>query len=76
MKIIPYVDKNKKVSQKIVVGDQKGTLQCFGIKKNEVNVSTKFIFLNIHLHSKNFILNRFILIRFICLCKVCINYKR
>jgi len=41
MKIIPYVDKNKKVSQKIVVGDQKGTLQCFGIKKNEVNTIFK-----------------------------------
>lgn len=70
MKIIPYVDKNKKVSQKIVVGDQKGTLQCFGIKKNEVNVSTKF---KCSLHSKNFI--NIFFVGFIFVCKSGIRYK-
>ena len=37
MKLLPNNEK-RKVTQKVVVGDKNGVLQCFGIKKRELNV--------------------------------------
>nr|CAB3225183.1 Bardet-Biedl syndrome 7 protein homolog [Phallusia mammillata] len=42
MKILPNNDK-RRVTQKVVVGDKSGVLQCFGMKKRELNSIFKLL---------------------------------